>query len=263
MSTAFKISSALMVSVVSKLLAIAVITLALTAIAGIFGAVDAAHAIDARLRFYWPVSETHDLDLEEGDSSVKLESDEAETSRIGLHFIFGSGIGIGVSSLTTSFDYQYKTTSDLTVRTIDTSGTTSTSTLAGGTTLIEDSVTITSNFLDLSYTFGEEFTVEIGAGGLVSGSGELKREFGSDFRNVFTSLTNTTFGLDSISGSAGFINLGWTLSSLELLVGFRENTVTAKFAAKNNSDIDAVFPQEDVKIKDTFLVTRVGLGWIF
>ena len=71
---------------------------------------------------------------------------------------------------------------------------------------------------------GEEFTFTFGVGGLVSGSGELKLDYGSSLGGTSETLMTT-----KPSGNSAFITFGYDFQPIEILLGWRWNNFKASY----------------------------------
>lgn len=223
-----------------------------------------AMAQENRLRLFIPFSESMEYEPDV-DDLLDSEVTYISATGYGLHYVMPMGLGIGYTSLSSSFSNEVSVKYTATWYRTNNSGTVVADTVINsGTTVYTDTISYTANFLDVSWTFGETFSVTGGLGLVIAGTGELEREFGSTYRSFYSSLSNSTFDADSISGNAFFLHGGYNFGGFELLASYRQSTISTTFEATGNAGFTDLLEQEDVKL-DAISSSRmgVGLGWTF
>ena len=149
-----------------------------------------------------------------------------------LYFLFKS-IGLGYTTITTKME---KADENLTEKT-----------------------TLVTNFTDVAFGIGENYSFMWGAGVLSGGKRETSLEYGS---NSFNPKHNY------LGGHSIFFVLGHHGFGFETLLGYRTNFIKAEFEEINPSDEDIGktgkdFTYESNKISLTTSLVQLGIGFTF
>ena len=147
-----------------------------------------------------------------------------------LYFLFKS-IGLGYTTITTKME---KADENLTEKT-----------------------TLVTNFADVAFGIGENYTFMWGAGVLTGGKWETSLEYDSE---TFNPKHNY------LGGHSLFFVLGHHGFGFETLLGYRTNSIKAEFEEINSSDIGKTgkkFTYESNKISLTTSQVQLGIGFTF
>lgn len=181
------------------------------------------------------------------DSSTTTQEVTTLPSTTGGSFsVVVKGIGVGYTTLTTTFEKETKISSTKDV-------------------LLVESTTLTTNFVDLSLTFGENYTIATGFG-ILSG-GELKRDMNYGSSQEEAGVQDETISSDVITGTSLFIILGIHCEGYEILFGQRQNNIKATLnfedssAEKLSDDGTINIQNEAIEIKT--IQAMVGIGLTF
>ena len=160
-----------------------------------------------RIRLLSPVSETkkdHSIFTDESLSASEKEITVADpkTSGGGVYFLFKS-IGLGYTTLTTKIENE-------------------TTNSSSNALLLKEQSTLVTNFADLAFGIGDDFTLMWGAGVLSGGKLDTTLNYG------YTGATDETLQQKELSGHSLFLVLGHHGSGFETLLGFRTNYIKAK-----------------------------------
>jgi len=203
----------------------------------LFGACGRSELI--RIRMLTPVTE------DKKDHSILTETTESSTpiytntsSGGSLYFLLKS-IGLGYTTVTTNFE---KT----------------------GTNLIEKT-TLVTNFADLAFGIGENYSFMWGAGVLSGGKQKTELKYGS---NSIWELGN----VNVLTGHSLFFTLGHHGSGFETLLGYRMNFIKSKFddsGTKIPTEYMGMLPTdeyvsyESTRISLTTSQVQLGIGVTF
>ena len=99
----------------------------------------------------------------------------------------------------------------------------------GNDVILDEFFTTNAKYNELGVMFGDEITLTLGVGGLVSGSAEVKLDYGSSL-NAAVILRST-----SPSGNSAFFTFGYDLQPFEILAGWRWNNFKASLNSSNTS----------------------------
>ena len=160
-----------------------------------------------RIRLLSPVSETkkdHSLFTDESLSASEKEITVADpkTSGAGVYFLFKS-IGLGYTTLTTKIENEIRNSSN-------------------NALLLKEESTLVTNFADLAFSIGEDYTLMWGAGVLAGGSLETTLNYG------YSGATDETLKHKELAGHSVFLVLGHHGFGFETLLGFRTNYIKAE-----------------------------------
>ncbi len=199
-----------------------------------------------RIRMLSPVSETKKdyTVFKERSLSSNSKKDtiaDPKTSGGSLYFLLKS-FGIGYSTITTKIEKQVIKSSDSSL-------------------LLNEETILKTNFADVVFGIGENYTFMWGAG--IPVGGDLK----SELKYGYSGATNETIESEKISGHSAFFVLGHHGFGFETLLGYRTNFI--KVALKD-SDSSAKTLKNSNKISyennGLFITTnqvQLGIGFTF
>jgi hypothetical protein len=184
-----------------------------------------------RIRLLSPVSETkkdHSIFTDESLSSSKKEITVADpkTSGGGVYLLFKS-IGLGYTTLTTTIENGISNSSS-------------------NALLLMEKSTLVTNFADLAFGIGENYTLMWGAGVLSGGKLDTTLNYG------YTGATDETLQHKELSGHSMFLVLGHHGSGFETLLGFRTNYIKAELE-------DSLSSATTLKTASSISYERTGL----
>ena len=184
-----------------------------------------------RIRLLSPVSETkkdHSIFTDESLSSSKKEITVADpkTSGGGVYLLFKS-IGLGYTTLTTKIENGISNSSS-------------------NALLLKEKSTLVTNFADLAFGIGENYTLMWGAGVLSGGKLDTTLNYG------YTGATDETLQHKELSGHSMFLVLGHHGSGFETLLGFRTNYIKAELE-------DSLSSATTLKTASSISYERTGL----
>ena len=200
-----------------------------------------------RVRLLSPIGETKkdhaiysDLTLV---SSSKTTSADPKTSGGSLYFLFKS-IGLGLTTLTTEIEKEARTT-------------------AGDVLILKEKTTLVTNFTDLAFGIGENYSFMWGAGVLFDGKLDTSLSYG----NVYSSATDETIKHKYLSGHSIFLVVGHHGYGFETLLGFRTNYIKAEIedsgSSAKNLKTAAKLNYESTGIRITTNQLQLGIGFTF
>ena len=200
----------------------------------LFGACGRSELI--RIRMLTPVTEDkkdHSILTETTESSTPIYTNTSSGSS--LYFLFKS-IGLGYTTVTTNFE---KTS-----------------------TKLKETTTLKTNFADVAFGIGENYSFMWGAGILTGGERKTELGYGN---NAPSELSNNYLG-----GHSLFFVLGHHGFGFETLLGYRMNFIKSEFdGTKIPTDYMGKLPTEkDVsyessKIRLTTSQVQLGIGFTF
>ena len=184
-----------------------------------------------RIRLLSPVSETkkdHSIFTDESLSASEKEITVADpkTSGGGVYFLFKS-IGLGYTTLTTKIENGISNSSS-------------------NALLLKEKSTLVTNFADLAFGIGENYTLMWGAGVLSGGKLDTTLNYG------YTGATDETLQHKELSGHSMFLVLGHHGSGFETLLGFRTNYIKAELE-------DSLSSATTLKTASSISYERTGL----
>ena len=103
---------------------------------------------------------------------------------------------------------------------------------AGNDVVLDEFFTTNAKYNELGVMFGDELTLTLGVGGLVSGSAEIKLDYGSSLN---AAVNEEIIRSNSPSGNSAFFTFGYDLQPFEILAGWRWNNFKASLKSSNNS----------------------------
>ena len=199
-----------------------------------------------RVRLLSPVSETkkdHAIysDLTSGSTS-KTTSADPKTSGGSLYFLFKS-IGLGYTTLTTQIEKEARTTE-------------------GDVLILKEKTTLVTNFTDLAFGIGENYSLMWGAGVLAGGKLDTSLNYGPDY-----GVTDDTIKHKYLSGHSIFLVVGHHGYGFETLLGFRTNYIKAEIEDSGSSaktlKTAAKLNYESTGIRITTNQLQLGIGVTF
>jgi len=184
-----------------------------------------------RIRLLSPVSETkkdHSILTDESLSASEKEITVADpkTSGGGVYFLFKS-IGLGYTTLTTKIENGISNSSS-------------------NALFLKEKSTLVTNFADLAFGIGENYTLMWGAGVLSGGKLDTTLNYG------YTGATDETLQHKELSGHSMFLVLGHHGSGFETLLGFRTNYIKAELE-------DSLSSATTLKTASSISYERTGL----
>ena len=184
-----------------------------------------------RIRLLSPVSETkkdHSIFTDESLSSSEKEITVADpkTSGGGVYLLFKS-IGLGYTTLTTKIENGISNSSS-------------------NALLLKEKSTLVTNFADLAFGIGENYTLMWGAGVLSGGKLDTTLNYG------YSGATDETLQHKELSGHSMFLVLGHHGSGFETLLGFRTNYIKAELE-------DSLSSATTLKTASSISYERTGL----
>ena len=184
-----------------------------------------------RIRLLSPVSETkkdHSIFTDESLSASEKEITVADpkTSGGGVYFLFKS-IGLGYTTITTKIENEISNSSS-------------------NSLLLKEESTLVTNFADLAFSIGEDYTLMWGAGVLSGGKLDTTLNYS------YTGATDETLQHKELSGHSMFLVLGHHGSGFETLLGFRTNYIKAELE-------DSLSSATTLKTASSISYERTGL----
>ena len=192
-----------------------------------------------RIRLLSPVSEVKKDQAILTDSKESSEPVYTNTSSGGSLYFLLKSIGLGYTTVTTNFE---KTGTNLTEKT-----------------------TLVTNFADLAFGIGENYSFMWGAGVLSGGKQKTELKYGS---NSIWELRN----VNVLTGHSLFFTLGHHGSGFETLLGYRMNFIKSKFDDSGTkipteymgmSPTDENVSYESTRISLTTSQVQLGIGVTF
>ena len=199
-----------------------------------------------RVRLLSPISETKkDHSIFSNLTSVstsKTTSADPKTSGGSLYFLFKS-IGLGLTTLTTQIEKEARTT-------------------AGDVLILKEKTTLVTNFTDLAFGIGENYSFMWGAGVLAGGS-----KLDTSLSYGYNGEPDETLKHKDLSGHSLFLVLGHHGYGFETLLGFRTNYIKAEIEDSGSSaktlKTAASLNYESTGIRITTNQLQLGIGVTF
>ena len=184
-----------------------------------------------RIRLLSPVSETKNdysifTDESLSVSAKKITVADPKTSGSGVYFLFKS-IGLGYTTVTTKIENKIINSSS-------------------DALLLKEKSTLVTNFTDLAFSIGENYTLMWGAGILSGGNLSTTLNYG------YSGATDETLKHKELSGHSLFLVMGLHGFGFETLVGFRTNYIKAELE-------DSLSSAETLKTASSISYERTGL----
>ena len=199
-----------------------------------------------RIRLLSPISETKkDHSIFSNLTSVstsKTTSADPKTSGGSLYFLFKS-IGLGYTKLTTIIEKEARSTT-------------------GDTLILKEKTTLVTNFTDLAFGIGENYSFMWGAGVLAGGS-----KLDTSLNYGYNGEPDETLKHKDLSGHSLFLVLGHHGYGFETLLGFRTNSIKAEIEDSGSSaktlKTEAKLNYESTGIRITTNQLQLGIGVTF
>ena len=103
---------------------------------------------------------------------------------------------------------------------------------AGNDVVLDEFFTTNAKYNELGVMFGDELTLTLGVGGLVSGSAEINLDYGS---SLSAAVNEEIIRSTSPSGNSAFFTFGYDLQPFEILAGWRWNNFKASLRSSNTN----------------------------
>jgi len=201
-----------------------------------------------RVRLLSPIGETKKDHAIYSDltsvSTSKTTSADPKTSGGSLYFLFKS-IGLGLTTLTTQIEKEARTT-------------------AGDVLILKEKTTLVTNFTDLAFGIGENYSFMWGAGVLAGGS-----KLDTSLNYGYNGEPDETLKHKDLSGHSLFLVLGHHGYGFETLLGFRTNSIKAEIEDSGSSakiqktKTAASLNYESTGIRITTNQLQLGIGFTF
>ena len=199
-----------------------------------------------RVRLLSPIGETKKDHAIYSDltkvSTSKTTSADPKTSGGSLYFLFKS-IGLGGTTLTTQIEKEVRRTE-------------------GDTLILKEKTTLVTNFTDLAFGIGENYSFMWGAGVLAGGS-----KLDTSLSYGYNGEPDETLKHKYISGHSLFLVLGHHGYGFETLLGFRTNYIKAEIEDSGSSaktlKTAASLNYESTGIRITTNQLQLGIGVTF
>ena len=199
-----------------------------------------------RIRLLSPLGETKkDHSIFSNLTSVstsKTTSADPKPSGGSLYFLFKS-IGLGYTTLTTQIEKEARTT-------------------AGDVLILKEKTTLVTNFTDLAFGIGENYSFMWGAGVLAGGS-----KLDTSLSDGYSGATDETIKHKYLSGHSIFLVVGHHGYGFETLLGFRTNYIKAEIEDSGSSaktlKTAASLNYESTGIRITTNQLQLGIGVTF
>ena len=199
-----------------------------------------------RVRLLSPIGETKKDHAIYSDltsvSTSKTTSADPKTSGGSLYFLFKS-IGLGYTTLTTIIEKEARSTT-------------------GDTLILKEKTTLVTNFTDLAFGIGENYSFMWGAGVLAGGKLDTSLSYGPDYDK-----TDETINHKYLSGHSIFLVVGHHGYGFETLLGFRTNYIKAEIEDSGSSaktlKTAASLNYESTGIRITTNQLQLGIGVTF
>ena len=196
-----------------------------------------------RVRLLSPVSEAkkdYSIFTDKTTSSTYKPVVDPTTSGGSLYFLIKS-IGLGYSTVTTNIEKETKN--------------------SNGTALLLEKTTLMTNFADIAFGIGENYSLMWGAGVLLSG-GKLD----TSLNYGYSGATDDTLKHKDLSGHSTFLVLGHHGYGFETLLGYRTNSIKAEFEEITSDDIgktgkDFTYESNIISLKTSQV--QLGIGFTF
>ncbi|HHZ79215.1 MAG TPA: hypothetical protein EYN57_09820 [Candidatus Lambdaproteobacteria bacterium] len=196
-----------------------------------------------RIRILSPISETkkdHTIFTDTSSSTAKkITTADPKTSGGSLYFLFKS-IGLGYTTVTTKIDNEILNSSS-------------------NALLLREKTTLVTNYTDLAFGIGENYTLMWGAGVLAGGKLDTTLNYSEE--------PDETVLHKNLSGHSLFLMLGHHGFGFETLLGFRTNYIKADLedslsTAKKKKAAGSI-SYESSGLRFTTNQVQLGIGFTF
>lgn len=198
-----------------------------------------------RVRFLSPLSEDkkdHSLMTNKQSTGTAKETpQDPVTSGGSLHLMLGS-IGFGSTYLTTKVEKETRSKTN-------------------DSLLLKETTTITTQFNDIAFVLGEDYTFAWGLGAFGGGSLKTQAQYG------YSGASDETLESNYVGGHSTFVVLGHHGSGFETLLGMRWNDIKAELSASGssaetlNTAGTIAFDDKGIRFKTTQV--QLGIGFTF
>ena len=184
--------------------------LSLVLLLGFFVLLGCTRSDNLRIRALAPIQEESGKDdlISTEQSNGSVSSTDFRTAGRGYSIVF-KGLSVGMTQLSTDRSTHSKSGSDV---------------------LLDEYFSTQATYNEFGLMLGEEFTFTFGVGGLVSGSGKLKLDYGSSLGGTSETLMTT-----KPSGNSAFITFGYDFQPIEILLGWRWNNFKASYNSQGST----------------------------
>ena len=199
-----------------------------------------------RIRLLSPVSETkkdHSIFTDESlsASAKSVTATDPKTSGGGVYFLFKS-IGLGYTTVTTKIENEISNSSSSAL-------------------LLKEQTMLVTNFTDLAFAVGENYTLMWGAGVLAGGSLDTTLNYG------YSGATDETLKHKELSGHSLFMVFGHHGFGFETLLGFRTNYIKAELedslSSASTLKTASSISYENTGLRLTTNQVQLGIGITF
>ena len=197
-----------------------------------------------RIRALAPMQEQSGADnlVSSEKSSGAITSSGIRTTGRSYSVVF-SGLSVGFTEISTDRSIRSKVGNDV---------------------ILDEFFTTNAKYNELGVMFGDEFTFALGVGGLVSGSGEIKLDYGSSLN---AAVNEETIRSTSPSGNSAFFTFGYDLQPFEILAGWRWNNFKASLISSNTSletlsnEGSLSYPSKSFSRQTTQVTAGIGISF--
>ncbi len=184
--------------------------LSMVLLLGFFVVLGCTRSDNLRIRALAPIEEESGNDdlISTEQSNGSVSSTVFRTAGRGYSIVY-KGLSVGMTQLSTDRSTRSKSGSDV---------------------LLDEYFSTQATYNELGLMLGEEFTFTFGVGGLVSGSGKLKLDYGSSLGGTSETLMTT-----EPSGNSAFITFGYDFQPIEILLGWRWNNFKASYNSQGST----------------------------
>ncbi len=186
--------------------------LSLVLLLGFFVLLGCTRSDNFRIRALAPMQEQSSADnlVSAEKSGGAITSSGIRTTGRSYSIVF-SGLSVGFTEISTDRSIRSK---------------------AGNDVVLDEFFTTNAKYNELGVMFGDELTLTLGVGGLVSGSAEIKLDYGSSLN---AAVNEEIIRSTSPSGNSAFFTFGYDLQPFEILAGWRWNNFKASLKSSNTS----------------------------
>ena len=186
--------------------------LSLVLLLGFFVLLGCTRSDNFRIRALAPIQEQSSADnlVSAEKSGGAITSSGIRTTGRSYSVVF-SGLSVGFTEISTDRSIRSK---------------------AGNDVVLDEFFTTNAKYNELGVMFGDELTLTLGVGGLVSGTAEIKLDYGS---SLSAAVNEEIIRSTSPSGNSAFFTFGYDLQPFEILAGWRWNNFKASLRSSNTS----------------------------
>jgi hypothetical protein len=186
--------------------------LSLVLLLGFFVLLGCTRSDNLRIRALAPMQEQSSADnlVSAEKSGGAITSSGIRTTGRSYSVVF-SGLSVGFTEISTDRSIRSK---------------------AGNDVVLDEFFTTNAKYNELGVMFGDELTLTLGVGGLVSGSAEIKLDYGSSLN---AAVNEEIIRSTSPSGNSAFFTFGYDLQPFEILAGWRWNNFKASLRSSNTN----------------------------